>query len=169
MNSLINKIKYEFREPIPKFGAIILIVGGLIMGTVFIFGMHYWEGSVPKSEAIFVKATYASYTEEYMRRGSSYFELYFEDYERLDIRHVCCSDEVSQYVYSLKPGTILNLYIHPRSNTILELIDNGNVIIEYDETIKKLSSEVKAFRVFGLILYSWAVLGIIKIIRNETI
>ena len=51
MNSLINKIKYEFREPIPKFGAIILIVGGLIMGTVFIFGMHYWEGSVPKSES----------------------------------------------------------------------------------------------------------------------
>jgi hypothetical protein len=72
-------------------------------------------------------------------------------------------------VYSLKPGTILNLYIHPRSNTILELIDNGNVIMEYDETIKKLSSEVKAFRVFGLILYSWAVLGIIKIIRKETI
>ena len=169
MNSLINKIKYEFREPIPKFGAIILIVGGLIMGTVFIFGMYYWEGSVPKSEAIFVKATYASYTEEYMRRGSSYFELYFEDHKRLDIDTVCCSDEVSQYVYSLKPGTILNLYIHPRSNTILELIDNGNVIIGYDETIKKLSSEVKAFRVLGLILYSWAVLSIIKIIRKETI
>ncbi len=72
MNSLINKIKYEFREPIPKFGAIILIVVGLIMGTVFIFGMYYWEGSVPKSETIFVKATYASYTEEYMGRGRSY-------------------------------------------------------------------------------------------------
>lgn len=169
MNSLINKIKYEFREPIPKFGAIILIVVGLIMGTVFIFGMYYWEGSVPKSEAIFVKATYAFYTEEYMGRGSSYFELYFEDHKRLYIRTVCCSDEVSQYVYSLKPGTILNLYIHPRSNAILELIDNGNVIIEYDEAIKKLSSNVKAFRVFGLILYSWAVLGIIKIIRKETI
>ncbi len=168
MNSLIKKIKYEFREPIPKFGAIILIVGGLIMGTVFIFGMYYWEGSVPKGEAIFVKATYASYTEEYMGR-SNYFELYFEDHKRLDIRTVCCSDEVSQSVYSLKPGTILNLYIHPRSNAILELIDNGNVIIEYDEAIKKLSSNVKAFRVFGLILYSWAVLGIIKIIRKETI
>lgn len=168
MSYLLNKIKDGFKEPIPKFGAVILIVGGLIVGTFCTIGMHYWQGSVSKDEAIFTKATFESYTEEHSGK-TTYFELHFKDYERLDIRHVCCSDEVREYVHSLKPGTILQLYIHPRSDLILELIDNGNVIIDYDEALKKLSSETRSFMIFGLILYSWAAMGILKIIRKEVI
>ena len=60
---------------------------------------------------------------------------------------------------------VYHLYVYPNSGIILEMVDSGEVIIAFDETIVKLFEEVFSFTVLGIFMYLCAALGIIKLIR----
>lgn len=158
--------KKRFAE-ISKFEALFLIIVGLLLGTVFTFGMHYWQSPIPKEEAIHVEATLSSIHENYGRHGLNEIIVRFEDHEQLCIKSPCLSSSVVQQVEALKPGSRLNLYAHPNSDTILELSYQGKIILAFDDAVKKLSWEVSAFTFLGAFLYLTAAFGAIKIIRKE--
>ena len=167
MSSLIERIKKEFTEPLPKAGAVFLMIAGIFLGTVFTVGMRYWESPVTKAEAISVSAAFSSCREVDQRGRTQEILVRFSDHEQLTIDGACLSDEVIGKVAALKPGTVLKMYVHPNSDCILEMVDNGEVILAFDETVSKLSAEVSGFTVLGILMYLGALLGIVKLIRKE--
>lgn len=167
MRRIIAQIRKEFSEPMPTFSAVLLLIGGIFMGTVFTFGMHYWNAEVTRDGARAIEATFLSYKEVRSRYGLKEIIIRFEDYEQLDIDGSCLSNAVVNRVESIKPGTKLQLLVHPNSNTILEMVDNGEIILAFDDAMDKLSSEVTGFTILGVFMYFCAVNSAIKLIRKE--
>ena len=62
---------------------------------------------------------------------------------------------------------MLQLCVHPNSNIVLEMLHNGEVIIEFDDAMHKLSTEAALFTILGVFAYLCAAFGVIKIIRKE--
>lgn len=160
-------VKRQFSAPIAKESASFLVIAGLILGTVFCVGMHYWEASVTKDEAIRVRAVYSSFQGSFRRGHLREILIRFQDHEQLSIVGVCLNSEVVQKVEALQPGTVLELYVHPNSSTILEMSAQGDVILTFDETVEKLSAEVSGFMVLGIFMYLFAAAGAFKLIRKQ--
>ena len=164
-------MKYRFFKrsaDIPKLAAWFLVVAGILLGTVFSFGMHYWESSVSKEDAIFVEATFSSCERIYRRGHLKEIKISFQNSEPLFIDGACCSQSVQDKLGMLKPGAILQLYVHPHSSTLLEIKSDNNSILLFEESIKKLSSEVSVFLLLGIFMYACAVYGIIKLLLKQT-
>lgn len=56
------------KKSISKGEAWFLLIAGLIMGTVFSFGMQYWNAPIAREEAIHTTAVFSSYKEQ-LNRG----------------------------------------------------------------------------------------------------
>lgn len=153
---------------IPKLAAWLLVIVGIALGTVFSVGMPYWESSIPKEKAIFQQASFSSYEARYKRGGLKEIEICFQDREPLFIDGACCSQAVQDKLKQLKPGTIIQMYVHPHSSTLLEIQADNNSLLLFEESIKKISSEVSGFLFLGIFMYLCAGYGIIKLARKET-
>lgn len=152
---------------VPKAAAWFIVIAGIVLGTVFTFGMRYWESSVSKEDAIFVEATFSSYEGIYKRGDLKEIKMIFQDRKQLFIDGTCCSQSVQDKLESLKPGSVLQMYVHPRSSTILEIKTDNGSILQFEESIKKLSSEVTGFLFLGIFMYACAVYGIIKLFSKQ--
>ncbi len=151
-----------------KFEAVILAVLGLLLGTVFTFGMRYWQSPVMKTEAIYDEAVFTSYKETLSRYGNlKEILLRFEDREQVSVDSACLTDEVIAQIEAITPGTTLTLYVHPNSNTVLELTRHGEVILPFDETVKKVATEANAFAVLGIFMYLCAAAGILRLLKKQ--
>ncbi len=85
-----------------KAEAIFLLIAGVMMGTVFTFGMQYWNAPITKDELLQVIAIFSSH-EEIKRRGNvQEIILQFENYEQLYIDGVCVDDKLSEDVRKIK-------------------------------------------------------------------
>jgi hypothetical protein len=156
-------------EKIPKIVAWFLVIVGIIMGTVFSFGMQYWESSVSKEEAIYTEAEFSSYKTIYGRYHSvKEVKIEFIDHEPLFIDGTCCSQMVFEKLDHLKSGAVLCMYVHPNSSTVLEIYDGSTAILMFDDTVEKLSSEVSGFLFLGIFMYLVAAYGLINLKRKET-
>lgn len=120
-----------------------------------------------RDDARAVEATFLSYKEVRNRHGLQGIIIRFEDYEQLDIDGSCLRNAVVNKVESIKPGTKLQLLVHPNSNTILEMVDNGEMILAFDDAMDRLSSEATGFSILGIFMYVGAAHGAIKLIRKE--
>lgn len=152
---------------VPKAAAWFIVIAGIVLGTVFTFGMRYWESSVSKEDAIFVEATFSSYEGIYKRGDLKEIKMIFQDRKQLFIDGTCCSQSVQDKLESLKPGSVLQMYVHPRSSTILEIKTDNGSILQFEESVKKLSSEVTGFLFLGIFMYACAVYGIIKLFSKQ--
>lgn len=150
-----------------KTQAWICIIIGLIVGTVFTFGMQYWNSPITKDEATYTEAIFSSYKERYKDGNVNELILYFENHDELTVDNTCCSQEVVDKIHSLKEGAILKIYYHPHSNKILEMTCNGNTILQFDNSASKLSRDRQGFTALGIIMYFVAVYGVIMLIRER--
>ena len=115
-----------------------LLITGLIMGTVFTFGMQYWNAPITQEEAIHTTAIYESYATQRERGRVKEIILRFEDHEQLYIDGVCISDELLDSIDNLAPSTELSMIVHPNSNTIMELHADNQMLLEFQNTSEKL-------------------------------
>lgn len=155
-------------ERIPKMAAWFFVIVGIIMGTVFSFGMQYWESSVSKEEAIYTEAEFSSYKIIYGQRHSvKEVRIDLIDREPLFIDGTCCSQMVLEKLKHIKPGSALHMYVHPNSSTLLEIYDGSTAILMFDDTVEKLASEVSDFLFLGIFMYLIAAYGLLKLKRKE--
>ena len=154
---------------ISRSAAWFLVVAGILLGTVFSFGMRYWESSVSKEDAIHIEAAFSSYEKQYKRyqRGVREIEVYFQNRDPLFIDGTLCSQSVQDGLEKLEPGTILQLYVHPQSNQILEIQTDKEAILVFEEAIDKLSSKVSGFLFLGIFMYVCSGYGIIKLLLKQ--
>lgn len=151
------------REPMPLGFAIFLLVSGLLLGSVFVFGMQFWNAEVTRDECISVETQFASYAE--MRqpgRTAGIKEIAIEcvDGERYFIDGVSINTNLTDALSKLPASERIHLLIHPNTNTIVEFYTETGQILTFDETIHKLDGEATGFLFLGLFMYFCALVGL---------
>lgn len=152
------KLIKEIKE-IPTGTAVFLLIAGVIMGTVFTFGMKYWNAPITKDEAQQVTAIFSSFEEIYGRGGVNGIIVRFENHEQLEIDGVCINDEISDAIDDIVPGTIVEMLVHPNSDSIVEMKVGNMKVLDFQDSIQKLSSEASGFMYIGVFCYIMALLG----------
>ena len=144
-----------------------LLIAGLFMGTVFTFGMQYWNAPVTQEDAIHATVVYSSYTES--RRDGHVKEIIvrFEDHDQLYIDGSCINEQVWNGLDTIAPGMKVDLLIHPNSNTILDFRMGNSVVLEFENTSEKLASEATGFGGLGLFLYILAAYGLFNLVFQK--
>ena len=129
----------------------------LFIGTVMTFGMHYWEKTIPREEAIPVEAVYQSCRATYSRSSIKEILVRFSDFDQQAIDSACATEELYDTIKDLVPGTKVSLLLHPNSATILDMRVGDQVFLDFDLVVEALRKEVIGFTVLGILLYLGAV------------
>lgn len=168
--------RYKRRKKLQldKFQCILLLIIGLLLGTVFTFGMGYWNAAVTPEDSIPVTATYARYDIDYdfsrigaSRRSINEVDLYFADHEKLSIDGSCVTDELLAALTALRSGTSLDMLIHPNGDAILSIHVDSESLLTFEDTMKHLSFERWGFLVLGLFCYLGAGVGAYYLIARK--
>lgn len=164
----VQKTKIPDAENL-KHQLIFILVSGLLMGTILIFGMNYWEAPITRSQAISKRVTYKSYIASYEDTSTiKEIILRFSDAGQMTIDGTCASETLLVQIDRFESGTVLDIIKHPNSDTILELVHDGNVLLGFDDAQRKLHGKVVGFTVLGLILYAFSVFAAIMLFWNKT-
>ena len=161
-----------------NLGAWMLIIIGGFIGTVFTFGMHYWNAPIAPEDAQAVTAVYASYELDYGvntsrkgRGGSNSLNqiyLHFADHERLSIDSACVDAQLMSSLSTLQAGTTVDLLVHPNSDNVLSMHADSTELLNFTAAVDALSSEATGFLFLGLLMYLGAAIGAYYLITGKT-
>ena len=155
--------------------AVFMLVIGILLGSVFVFGMQYWNKNIARDDCTAVKTQFLSYDEiRRLKRPMKIREIAIDcvDGSRYFIDGISINDELLNQLSSLSPNDNITLLIHPNSSTIVEFLSNQTVLLNFDETINKLDGESYGFLFLGFFMYFCALVGlyytVYHIIRRKT-
>ena len=155
------------KKAMTKMEAWFLLIAGLFLGTVFTFGMQYWNAPVARGDAIHATVVFSSYTESRSDGHVKEIIVRFEDHEQLYIDGSCINEQVWNGLDTIAPGMKVDLLIHPNSNTILDFRMGNSVVLEFENTSEKLASEATGFFGLGLFLYILAAYGLFNLVFQK--
>ena len=148
--------------------AVFVLVVGLLLGTVFTFGMNYWNAPVTREEAVPVTAIYAKRIESFEDGGRvKEIILRFEDHEQVWIDGCCVTEELRGAIDALESGEEITALVHPNINTVLELTVDGEVLMDLDTSVEQLTGEKIGFRYLGVFLYAMAIFAAACLFLNK--
>ena len=159
------------RDPMPLGMAIPLLLVGLILGSVFTFGMYYWNAEVTRAECTEVHTGFIAYTEiRSYKHPARTKEILItcENNARYDIDGTSITSPLLDKLSMLNEREQVTLLIHPNSNTILEFSTKRETIMTFEDTIEKLSKEKTGFLFLGLFMYFCAGLSLYYIVPQIT-
>ena len=146
---------------IPVSTAILFVVVGLLLGTIFILDVRYWNTPLEREDAIEIEATFDSYLERKTIRGNSKgIRISFSDYEQQSIDASCVTDDLRNDLKQLTKGEKLILLIHPNSATIWEIRTAEKTILSFAYTQNNLRQENIGFSILGMFMYCGAAIGL---------
>ena len=172
---MARRYRHRRKTRLDKVECILLLIIGLLMGTVFVFGMGYWNAAIEPAEAISVTAQYEGYEPHYRRvKGSALrkkvnvVDLLFTDHDRLTLDSSCINQDLTAEINKLSPGTTLELLVHPNGGeTILSITSGGRILLSFDEAMEYLSVERRGFLLLGLFCYILAGISACKLITGS--
>lgn len=150
--------------------AIFFLVIGLLLGTVFTFGMSHWNEEIPRESCKYIETEFLDYHERHSLGKPSHIKEIMIDCsngERYFIDGVSINKELRNAVKNLSEGERIRLLIHPNSDTILELSCNEGLVLEFKDTIKKLGQEKNGFGILGVVMYFFAFVGLYHIVAYQ--
>ncbi|MBR2953580.1 MAG: hypothetical protein IKC45_04255 [Clostridia bacterium] len=148
-----------------KVQLMLIIFIGLLMGTVFVFGFSYWNSEVDRTECTQSYPIYESHKLTYHRGSVKEIIIYFSNDELLVIDGVSVNNELITEIDKLNSNSKLIVLYHPNSNIILEMTANGEVLLDFDTTMTKITNERNGFILLGCIMYLFVVISIIELIK----
>ena len=164
------------KKTIPVGRAIFLLIVGLLLGSVFTFGMQHWNANVTREECALIDTEFLSYRIiRRIKRPTEIKEIAVDcaNGERYFIDGVSVNTDLRNLLSKLSQQQTIHLLIHPNSNTIVEFSTDTDTILSFDETIGKLDREATIFLFLGLFMYFCALVGLYYIVfhilkrRNE--
>ena len=168
-------MKRRTSDPMPFKLAVFMLAIGILLGSIFTFGMQYWNKNIPREECRVVKTQFLSYDEIWHTKPTvSIVEISIDctDGNRYFIDGVSINEELRNQLSSLSKNDDITLFIHPNSNTIVEFSNDQAVLLKFDETISKLDGESSGFLFLGLFMYFCALVGlyytVYHIIQSKT-
>ena len=153
-------------EPMPMGLAVFLLVLGILLGTVFTFGMQYWNKEVTRRDCNEIQTQFLDYEERYSRSGVKEIAIDCANGEKYYIAGVCINTELRNTLAKLTDNQNITLLIHPNSNTVVEFATETKTLLLFDTTITKLGIERTGFLFPGFFMYFCALTGMYHIILN---
>lgn len=160
--------KYNSYSMSPKY-AVFLFIIGILLGSVFTFGMQYWNKNVARKDCTIVKTQFLSYDENRHRGHIQEIAIDCADGNRYFIDGVVIDKKLLNKLSSLHKNKNITLLIHPNSNTIVEFSIGKNVLLNFDETITKLGKESYVFLFLGIFMYFCALVGLCYTVHHITL
>ena len=156
------------KQKMSKYEAIFLLIAGSLLGTVFVFGMAYWNAPIEQKDTPQIVANFLSYNERFDRRyHSKGIDVFFSDHEQLYIDGSCVNTNLREALNSLPKNTTVHLFIHPNSSTIMEMRIGARVILSFQEVQQKLSFEKDGFLALGFLCYLAAICGLLNLPKRN--
>ena len=143
--------------------AVMLLVVGLILGSIFVFGSQYWGEPIQREDATEVSAIYEAYEinpGKIRKHHIKQIEITLTDHSSVYIDGACVSEDVKDGIKALPEGAKLDMLVHPNSDTVLELKHGDKTILSFQESQKDIKSENIGFIVLGIFMYFCAVIGL---------
>ena len=158
------------KKSMPIRTAIVLFIISLFLGSIFTFGMHYWNKDVEREECIEVTTGFISYKcIKSNRRPTDVKEIRIDcENNSYFIDGVSVTASLLDKISMLDKHSEIKLLIHPNSNTILEFSTGSDQIILFDDTIEKLGKEKIGFLFLGLFMYFSAGVFLFNILPRIT-
>ncbi len=151
------------KDPMPLGMAVALLVVGIFLGSIFSFGMQFWNEEVTQEECSKIETQFVGYENiRQPERPATIKEIAIDcaNGERYFIDGVSIDSELRENIADLVCGESITLFIHPNSSTVVELSTNSGIILPFSETVDKLGSEATGFLFLGLFMYFCALVGL---------
>ena len=151
------------RDPMPLGLAIFLLIAGLLFGSVFTFGMQYWNSEVTREECTLIDTQFVSYKEIHQPKhptGIKEIAVDCVNNERYFIDGVSINTDLRNALSKRSKQQKICLLIHPNSNTIVEFSTENGKILAFDVTIRRLGREATNFLFIGLFMYFCSLVGL---------
>ena len=142
--------------------AVMLLVVGLILGSIFVFGSQYWGEPIQREDAIEISATYEAYEinpGKIRKHHIKQIEISLADHSSVYIDGACVSEDVKDGIKELPEGAKLDMLVHPNSDTVWELKHGDKTILSFEESQKDIKDENIGFIILGIFMYFCAVIG----------
>ena len=146
----------------PTFGeALTILVLGLILGTVFIFGVQHWNEKVSREDCTIVESLFLSYNQRWRVKGNRIKEISVDcsNDERYFIGEVMITEELDRELSQLEPGERIRLLIHPNSSTIMEFATEQRMILSLEESAVLMQGQSTGFLILGMFCYLMSLVG----------
>lgn len=153
----------RYKDPIPLSWAIFLLVAGIVLGSVFTFGVRHWNSTVDREDCTLIETRFLSYDEiRRLHRPMSIKEIAIDcaNDQRYFIDGVSINQELRDALASLSAHEKIVLLIHPNSNTIVEFTAKNTTLLEFETTIVKLADEGTGFLFLGIFMFFGALVGL---------
>lgn len=155
------------RDPMPLGIAIPLFIIGLFLGSIFTFGMYYWNAEIAREECAEIHTGFIAYSDirSYKHPArTKEIMIACANNANYDIDGVSITSSLLDKLSMLDEHEQITLLIHPNSNTILEFSTETETIIRFEDTIEKLGKEKIGFLFLGLFMYFCAGLSLYYIL-----
>ncbi|MBQ2797993.1 MAG: hypothetical protein IJF09_01245 [Ruminiclostridium sp.] len=149
--------------------SLFLLIAGIILGTVFTFGMQFWNKKVSREECISLKTKITSCDIIHSSgRPTDIKEIKVNcsDGKSYLIDGVSVTDKLNKDLSLLQSNTEVSLLIHPDSNVLLEIKTADRTYLRYEETTDNLETEKTGFLLLGIFSYFCGVVGLYYTIIN---
>jgi hypothetical protein len=156
-------------NPMPLKIAIMLLIAGIFLGTIFSFGMQYWNEEVTQEECIKIQTQFLGYKEVWRRGDIQQIAIDCANGKRYFIDGVSINSELQEHLRKIAPNENITLFIHPNSDTIVEFSTKSNTIMIFSETIDKLGKEATAFLFLGFFMYFCSLIGLYYVVWHGII
>ena len=167
IKTLLTKLLNTFRTPIQKKAAWYVIIGGIIIGTVFCFGMPYWQANVDMYETNAVRGYFDGYDVNYTNKNIKNIRVRLTNQESYKIDSSCTNESLLENLQKIKPGTQIDILLHPRSNYVMQLSTSDIELMSFETSRKQMVEEAKGFVGLGAFMYVMAAICSIKLLRKE--
>ena len=135
-----------------KGALILLICASVFIATVFVSKLSN-NRVIPAEEANTLTVTYSGCDPSYGRGSTRYIDLEFTDHEELTIPGICSNKALVEQLESIPEGTKLNLLVHPKSEDVLQIENNGEILLEFDDAQSRIWKDAVGFAVLGVLVY----------------
>ena len=155
--------KRRKKQEISLGTAMMLLVVGLILGSIFVFGSQYWGEPIQREDAIELSATYEAYEinpGKIRKHHIKQIEITLTDQSSVYIDGACVSEDVKDGIKALPEGAKLDMLVHPNSDTVLGLKHGDKTILSFQESQKDIKNENVGFIALGVFMYLCAVIGL---------
>ena len=143
-----------------------LLVVGLLLGTMFTFGMQYWSETVTREECSYIETQFLDYIEIKQRSRINQIAIDCADGERYFIDQVSINTRLRENLAKLEKNDNITMLIHPNGGNVVELIHYGAELLNFEETMELLGKDAKAFSCLGSFMYLASFLGLICTVLN---
>ena len=149
---------------------IIVAIASLIVGSVFVFGMRYWNAQVERDDCEVVTVQLESIEKVHRLCDSEprYVNIKCTNGSSYNIEDTCMSSSLLSALESLPEGTQLTLTLHPNSEgKVLELSADGTLLLDFDTAVSRLGKNATAFFYLGLFMYLCSAVLLVDIVQRK--